>query len=57
MGFTERNLNTFVKQHGIIIIYKYIVQIFIRIQTLVTQFLQIQVPDMFTLPLTKTLLK
>jgi hypothetical protein len=37
--------------------YKYRVQIFIKILTLVTQFLQIQVPDMFTLPLTKTLLK
>jgi hypothetical protein len=42
---------------NIAVAYKYRVQIFIKIQTLVTQFLQIQVPDMFTLPLTETLLK
>jgi hypothetical protein len=37
--------------------YKYSAQIFIKIQTLVTKFLQIKVSDMFTLLLTKTLLK
>jgi hypothetical protein len=57
MGFRGHNLNTYGTWDNHYVAYKYRVQIVIKIQTLVTQFLQIQVPDMFTFPLTKTLLR